>query len=301
MSTRGVPVSITYITGNHDWLVNRYPETRALAAKFLQLDADGTKRFADQQAWDKYGVFARHGDVYDEFNYDGNRDASSIGDAIVIELLNKFPAAVAAECAGQVSAKFIDLLKEIDNVRPLLDAPLWVVAACEQVSDTSLSDKIHGVWDSVASKFLANPFVRRHDDLFSLSDPYTKLEGALLLSERLKLGPLSRILESPVLKVLQGQSDLIKRAANEDIFRSGQADFIVYGHTHDFGIWPIGKVITSGKTVRQSYINTGTWRKVFEHGTGGAFSGWNVMTFVCFYDEEERGDYLFETWNGSLA
>ena len=41
----------------------------------------------------EHRVWARHGDIYDSFNYQDNqgRRASSLGDAIVIELVKRFP------------------------------------------------------------------------------------------------------------------------------------------------------------------------------------------------------------------
>jgi UDP-2,3-diacylglucosamine pyrophosphatase LpxH len=307
MSAKGVPVTISYIVGNHDWLVNRYPETRQLAKDFLLLDGDTVQDgLPDQGHWEEYGVFARHGDIYDDFNFDGNRDASSLGDAIVIDLLNKFPRAVAQELGSAVTPEFISLLCEIDNVRPLLDTPLWIVAACEEVHDAVLAERVHAVWDKIVDEFLSNKFVLQHDRLFELTDPFDKLRFALRLSERLPLGTLARVLENPLLTAFQGQSTLIDRASQEKVFQEGQTDFVVYGHTHEFGIWPIGYFIKNPRTqntmpLRQSYLNTGTWRKVFEHGGGARFSGWNVMTFINFYLDDERDDYLFEVWNGSLA
>jgi UDP-2,3-diacylglucosamine pyrophosphatase LpxH len=300
MSSKGVPVTISYIIGNHDWLVNRYPETRELAASFLQLD-DGEKAFNDYGIWDKYGVFARHGDIYDDFNYDGNRDESSLGDAIVIELLNKFPLVVEKELGSKVKPELIHLFKEIDNVRPLTDAPLWVVAACEQAQEKALAKEVNRIWDNTVDEFLSIKFVRQHNRIFDLADPFDKIRTALRLSEWFKLGPLARILENPVIKILQDQSDLVEHAMEEESFQKGLVDFVLYGHTHDFGIWPIGKFIETGQVLRQSYINTGTWRKVFEHGKHAMFSGWDVMTFVCFYLKDERGERLFEVWNGALA
>jgi UDP-2,3-diacylglucosamine pyrophosphatase LpxH len=302
MSSKGVPVTISYITGNHDWLVNRYPDARKLAVDFLQLDNDWEKAFDVQGKWNEYGVFARHGDIYDDFNYDGkSRDASSLGDAIVIELLNKFPLVVEKELGSKVKPEFIHLLKEIDNVRPLTDAPLWVVAACEQTQDKALADEVQRIWDDTVDKFLSIKFVRQHNHIFDLADPFDKIRAALRLSEWFKLGPLARILENPIIKIFQEQSNLVDKAAQENSFQKGQVDFILYGHTHYFGIWPIGKFIKTGEVLRQSYINTGTWRMVFEHGKHAMFSGWDVMTFVCFYLTDERGERLFEVWSGALA
>ena len=96
MNKKGRDVKFTYVVGNHDWLINRYPETRKQIAEFIGMSANQYQNaaFITEGFWDKYGVFARHGDIFDPFNFDGNRDASSMGDAIVIDLINRFPKTV---------------------------------------------------------------------------------------------------------------------------------------------------------------------------------------------------------------
>jgi len=86
-------------------------------------------------------VFACHGDVYDDFNYMGNRNESSIGDAIVIELLNKYPEQVRRRLSttGSVTQAEMDRiaaqLKELDNIRPLPDAPSWVLMVANKMQN----------------------------------------------------------------------------------------------------------------------------------------------------------------------
>lgn len=97
LDKNGVAVKFTYIVGNHDWLINRYPETRTQIAEFLGMNnPEQYERnpFLTEGFWEDYRTFARHGDIYDPFNFEGNRDASSLGDAIVIDLINRFPKAV---------------------------------------------------------------------------------------------------------------------------------------------------------------------------------------------------------------
>ena len=88
----GILFDITYVIGNHDWLINRYQSSRNLIAKRLGLPSNDAPKFPEELFVPAYKTYARHGDIYDSFNYmNNNRDTSSIGDAIVIELLNKYP------------------------------------------------------------------------------------------------------------------------------------------------------------------------------------------------------------------
>ncbi len=68
MAAKGVAVKYSYIVGNHDWLINRYPETRTKIANSLNLDNIGhykTNHFSTEYFWEDYKAFARHSDIYD--------------------------------------------------------------------------------------------------------------------------------------------------------------------------------------------------------------------------------------------
>ena len=107
---QNVPVRIHYMVGNHDWFFHLPgAELQRPAASRSPLSLDW-RRTPDapfpHEAWEdnellqtmrRHKVFARHGDVYDPFNYEGDRNASSLGDVVVIELLNRFGAQVARE------------------------------------------------------------------------------------------------------------------------------------------------------------------------------------------------------------
>ena len=55
----------------------------------------------------------------------------------------------------------------------------------------------------------------------------------------------------------------------------------------------------------QLYFNSGTWRRVFEMAVRNSkdeeFIPYNVMTYLGFYNDGERGGRPFESWSGSLA
>jgi len=90
--------------------------------------------------------------------------ACTLGDVIVIELINKFATRVERELAGDLPMAVIRGLREIDNVRPLLMIPVWVdgllVRACPSMATRV---RVKEVWDQMADDFLHLDFVRDRD------------------------------------------------------------------------------------------------------------------------------------------
>jgi UDP-2,3-diacylglucosamine pyrophosphatase LpxH len=307
MANKGVDVAISYIVGNHDWLINRYESTRCTVAGFLGLK--NPSRFSDnrfllEQAFSDYHVIARHGDYYDSMNYEGNRDASSLGDAIVIDLLNKFPVAVERESVLGSNQGLVDRLKEIDNVQPLLDIPIWLQGVCNEYP--GVEERVHSAWNALVDEFFQMRFIRDHDRFGP--DVIDLLQLALHLTSGFSFGHLKEILGSKALRYLYGRSDDYKRYAfNEAALRSNLARYVVYGHTHCAAQTPLDIVHIPGEgTVEKLYFNTGTWRKVFEHTTFDKekceLIGWHVMTFVLFYLESEKDkNRNYEVWSNSLG
>jgi UDP-2,3-diacylglucosamine pyrophosphatase LpxH len=237
----GVPFDITYVIGNHDWLVNRYPDCRAAAAKALGIAAGGVP-FPSQLFEPGYKVFARHGDYYDEFNYTGDRDASSIGDAIVIELLNRYPQEAARRLTALVNAGSVTIqemdgitsqLKELDNIRPLLDAPSWVVMVANKTENEAARRAIEQAWEDCVDNFFTVPFVQSQDK-FLWPDKIDLLQIALQLSSHTSKKMLEKIVELKE-KLFPGDQagGYDNHAFQELRVRSGDANFVLYGHTHD--------------------------------------------------------------------
>jgi len=307
MADKGAEVTISYIIGNHDWLVNRYDSTREKIAGFLGLE--NPFRFADnrfplEQVFHDYCVFARHGDYYDPMNFEGNRDASSLGDAIVIDLINKFPSAVAKDSVLGSNQDLVGRLKEIDNVRPLLDIPVWLQGVCNE--HPGVEERVHSIWNGLVDGFFQMQFIRDHDRFGP--DMTDFLELALRLTSRFSFGHLMEIVGSKSMKYLYSKSDDYKRYAyNEAALRSNIARYVVYGHTHCAEQAPLDIVHIPGEeALEKLYFNAGTWRKVFEHTTFDEekceFIGWHVMTFVLFYLESEKDKNRdYEVWSGSLG
>lgn len=309
-----VPFDITYVIGNHDWLINRYPGCRDAVAAALGIDA-GSDPFPSQLFEPGYKVFARHGDIHDNFNYMGNRDASSIGDAIVIELLNKYPgqamrslnSLVAAGSVMQAEADRIEgQLKELDNIRPLPDAPSWVLMVANKTENESARQAIEQAWDACVDAFFEVPFIKGQDK-FLWPDIIDFLQIALQLSSHTSKKTLETVAE---LKEKWFPDDTAggydQHAFTEPKVRSGEASFVLYGHTHDYLMIPMDQTpLPGGLNQDKIYFNTGTWRKTWNKAqfdpANREFIGWHVLTYVAIFKPSENGPYNFEVWNAALG
>ncbi len=83
---------------------------------------------------DGYKVYAQHGDIYDPFNYcqEKGRDASTLGDAFAVEIINRFPLAVEQQIIEDLPPEILESLHELVNVRPALATPLWIGSQLRQ-------------------------------------------------------------------------------------------------------------------------------------------------------------------------
>ncbi len=309
-----VPFDITYVIGNHDWVINRYPRCRGMAAKALGI-ATGNDSFPSELFEPSYKIFARHGDIYDKFNYSGNRNASSIGDAIVIELLNRYPQTVEDSLSVLVAQGAVTddekksittLLKELDNVRPLLDAPSWVLMVAKKTENAAARHAIETAWDACVDAFFRVPFIKDQDKLF-WPDTIDLLQIALQLSSHTSKKLLEKVAElKEAWFPAKIEGAYHQHAFAEQKVRSGEASFVLYGHTHDHLIVPLDQVpLPGGLTQDKVYFNTGTWRKTwnktFFDPANREFIGWHVLTYVAIFRPTENGDYNFEVWNAALG
>ncbi len=303
----GVKLELSYMIGNHDWLINRFSSTRQKIAAFLGMPDPqfyAQNRFPYDRVFESYRVMARHGDYYDQFNYDGDRDASSLGDAIVIDLLNRFPEAVRKDPVLAPHTDLYNQLKEIDNVRPLLEIPAWIQGVCNY--RPGVEERMHGIWNDLVDNFFRLEFVKDHDRFGP--DIVDFLEMGMRLSSNFSFGRLQEILGHWGVRHLYQKADDYRRFAyNEAPLKNNLVRYVVYGHTHQTEQIPLDIVpIPQNDVIEKVYFNTGTWRKVFEHTTfdqeNCEFIGWHVMTFIVFYLEEEKEkDRNYEVWSASLG
>lgn len=313
-----VQVNIHYLIGNHDWFYHlpgpTYDKIRQEVVDAVGLAQPATTPFPHdlseapelEAVCALHEVYARHGDIYDSDNFSGSRLASSLGDAVVVELLNRFPAEVEHQLGHILPRACLNGLKELDNVRPMLVIPLWIngllMRTCQGM------DQIQGVkrvWDNLADGFLGLSFVQSYDEPYKPFDRVDGLELALKFSKRLSLRVASQFITWFQNRSGGGGVTYHQTAFNEPAFKNKTAKFIVHGHTHHREIVALDSSFVGGKPYDQLYLNSGTWRRVHElarfRPTEQEFMGYHEMTYFAFYRNGERKGRPFEVWSGSLG
>ena len=312
-----VPVRIHYMVGNHDWFYHlpgpaydairkKLVESMGLANRFDRpFPHDISESDPLLETMRRHRVVARHGDFFDPFNFEGDRDAGSLGDVIVLELVNRFAAEVEATLRDDLPAGTLVGLREIDNVRPLLLIPVWIDGLLERTCGfPAMRKHVKTIWDRLADEFLENSFVRERDTWNPL-DLVDGLERALRFSRRLSIGWASSI--ATWLHEIRGAAgeSYYEHALTEQDFRNRRARHVVYGHTHAVESIPLDASYAEGFAMNQIYFNSGTWRRVHrqtrlapaEH----EFIAHDEMSYLAFYHGDQRGGRPYETCSATLG
>ena len=312
-----VDLRIHYMVGNHDWFYHlpgtKYNMLRQQVVRQMGLANSPDQPFPHDAAESeelltvmrRHKVTARHGDLFDPLNFEGDRDSASLGDVIVIELLNRFVAEVENQLVAELPASTVLGLREIDNVRPLLLIPVWIDGLLERSCPfPSMRKRVKTVWDRLVDEFLAIDFVRQRDTWspFELVDG---LERALKFSKRLSVGWASSTLAwLNKLRGAPGES-YHTHALSEPDFRNRRSKHIVYGHTHVVQSVPLDASYAEGYVLDQEYFNAGTWRRVHRQTmlapSQCEFIAHDVMSYLVFFQGDERRGRPYETWSGTLG
>lgn len=317
-SRQPVEVRIHYSIGNHDWFYHLsgqpHNEIRQIIADAVGLATPTDRPFPHDLAespeltalLEQHQVFARHGDIFDPFNFEGDRDSATLGDAVVVELLNRFPTVVKQQMGAELPPSCVDGLKEIDNVRPVLLVPVWINSLLNRtVPEKQKRDKVKAIWDDLADDFLNHPFVRSRDKPLDFFDSVDKLEWALKFSRGLSLQTMSQVVTWVRQKLTGGETTYHRNAFEEQAFLQKKARFIVHGHTHHRELVALDSADVGGHRLDQFYLNSGTWRRIHEMAryrpTEQEFMGFHEMTYFAFFKDDERSGRSFETWTGDLG
>jgi hypothetical protein len=315
-----VPVRLHYVVGNHDWFFH-LPGAAFDAIRTTVNEAMGLSNDAGpypheleesdrlMEIFERHRVYARHGDRYDAFNYEEEqgRDGATLGDALVVDLINRFPHEVRRRLSG-LPAAFLDGLDELANVRPSLLVPVWVDALVNSSDLTKEQEQdVKSIWNELADAFVELPFVRTRDRMLAF-DEVDGLEATLRLSSRFSFGDIARIVTFVQERFWKGSMSYARHALKEPAYREGRADHIVYGHTHHYEVVPLNRRHDgSGQPANQLYFNSGTWHAIHERTlqsesfTEPQFAPFHVMTYLAFFRDGERGGRAFETWSGTLG
>lgn len=313
-----VPVRIHQMVGNHDWFLHlpgpaydsmrqEIIETIGLANSPAPFPHDASESDTLMQLFRDHHVFGRHGDIFDSMNYnaEAGRDVATIGDALAIELFNRFPAAVHERLGSDLPQAFTDGLKELTNVRPALVTPLWVSNLIRNYAQTpELGNQVKRIWDDLGEQFLDLDFVRSQDKAFKF-DTVDALQGILLFSRALPFDTINKMMTWMTEKFWGGKFSFAEHALLEQAFKERWAQYIVYGHTHIHEVVPLDSTYLGDRVLDQTYVNSGTWhsyhdltlRDPHQH----KFIGMHVMTYLAFFKGDERDGRPFESWAGTLS
>ena len=306
-----------YVPGNHDRLGNKYQSLRDKVCQCLGLPSRTTP-FEHYFQDVNYGVFARHGQEYDKFNYEGGISYEfqdymrvPIGDPITTELVAKLPWRLMKKkkirkLPKEEREKLKRNFQEIENVRPLGAVIQWLLYQVKK--NLRLKEVIENTVDEVIGEFNKLSFVKtwygHHDKWRDFNDEADKIQAILFLLEKFKLFPLEKLV--PLMdKVMKhsAKDEHQEAAAREYTHLDNRIRYVVYGHTHEAKQVAIRVKEDAKEPKEQVYLNTGTWRTRYYKTTEGlGFIGWKNLSYVSFFKKEERGTDvpIFETWTGTL-
>jgi UDP-2,3-diacylglucosamine pyrophosphatase LpxH len=213
-------------------------------------------------------------------------------------------------------ASLVDQLKDVNNLRPLLDVFAWlewIGGARAREHRQILHEALGRALDGLLSSTLARQWDRLQPDYLVSGDLVDRLEQAraVLLgpdfeSFRGRVESLER-LQRLVPALLPSEEGLQAGARAETVFQGeiqpGGIQRVIYGHTHRarheyFSAAPDGAV--------RMYVNTGTFLPLISRTRDGrSFASAQQMTMVFVYREDEdrqakrAGTTSIDIWNGT--
>jgi UDP-2,3-diacylglucosamine pyrophosphatase LpxH len=306
-------VNIYYMVGNHDWFYHlpglAYDVIRAEIIHALGLSNStqpfpyGPETAVDDlaEAFSRYRLVARHGDCYDPMSYNRilGRKAASLSDIYSSEVLYRFPFEVSRQLGDELPPNLVRGIQRMINVRPLTATPLWLFDQIHRHgSDSTQMAKVKKIWDAVIEDYLGLDILRSGQ----LTSPRTlnTLKIAFGLSKKTSI-PAAAIVSRIVRNHSKEEHISIARfAAREPDIRSGQADFVIYGHTHSHEVVPIDKRAQIDSQTGRVYINTGSWTTIFDYYHQPKIEQktrhTHLLTCVALYQEGERQGRRYENW-----
>ena len=216
LAAGSVPFRVTYVIGNHERVLWNFPSLRAVVRAALPEVTD----FAAAVDSPEYGLLARHGHEWDEHTHGwrfrrevlqpGERidrfapeayQTMAIGEAVTAELMSGL--VFHARALGGPDS-LVDLLKEVNNLRPLLDVFAWLdwiaggrVREHRELLHESLRRALDGLLDST----LARQWDRLETDYLVSGDLVDRLEQA------------RAVLLGPTFDAFRGRVEALQRAA----------------------------------------------------------------------------------------
>ncbi len=296
-------LEVEYLLGNHDRLLAYAPGARRRVWKALT-GRDVEVEFRREAEFPEHGVLAYHGHHSDPINISPDHQAT-IGDAIGIELITRFPRMVKRLLPKDTP--HAELLDDIDDVRPIYAVPAWVRQL--GVIDRALLRPAGESWAALVEDFLSKPFVkhwmrsRRVIEKKRLGfDTGQKLKLLLELSTKRVVAKGSDQRLTKLYSMFQHGFDGKMAEHGIGTLRERRGlRFVVNGHSHFASMVPLGSL--DGRPA--VYFNTGTWRTVHQIGnlTGGrpSFLPFDSMSYLVFFPSDDPMGRDFEWWTGAMV
>jgi UDP-2,3-diacylglucosamine pyrophosphatase LpxH len=267
-------VNVTWVPGNHDRLI-KITNTGKDFLKTLDI------RMADHEIELKDDkIYACHGHCFDEYNsQEGKYDLPCFGDAIVVELIDRFQFNAAQKC-GIVNLDHPDIsfLGCIEYVYPHSYVPIWIHRRTETISDNILRFRIRKAWSDTVKDFIKLDILK----LFS-SSKESALKTFVNMSKSFKIKVYKLV---GMYEKLSGKPDQCSKKALERIKKNkkfySNYKYFIMGHTHE----PDFRKDRNGTY----FINTGWWIRAYETTNlekAPYFTGFNI---VKIYKDKEKPD-----------
>jgi len=254
---------------------------------------------------DQHNVYCRHGDCYDNFNYnrETGRDHSTLGDALTMEVFNRYPLAVQEHFGDDIPPALVNSLRRLVNVRPVLAAPLWISGQLKRhAGSATLESELKRVWDDLCDEFLDLSIVRQSDKAFKF-DIVDALEMVVKISRRASFNTINDLVIWIRDKIWRDKLSLSDHALREPAFLNGSSRYIVYGHTHHPEIVSLDAEGQPPYPESQVYLNSGTWHSYYDLAIKNPleqkFLPYQALTYLTFYKDDEREGRNFDAWSGT--
>jgi UDP-2,3-diacylglucosamine pyrophosphatase LpxH len=312
-----VKVNLYYMVGNHDWYYHLPGENfdqirdEVIAALGLK-NANSPFPYTLEESpelheiFSQHNVYGRHGDCFDNFNYsrEKGRDHATLGDALTMEVFNRYPLAVQKRFGDEIPVALVDSLRRLVNVRPVLAAPLWISGQLKRhAGSAALESELKRVWDDLCDEFLQLPIVRQADKAFKL-DIVDALELVVKISRRASFNTINDLVIWIREKIWKDKLSYADHALSEPAFLDGSARYIVYGHTHQHEIVSLDAESRPPYPESQVYLNSGTWHSYYDLAIKNPleqkFLPYQALTYLTFYKDDEREGRNFEAWSGTF-
>lgn len=277
-----------YIPGNHDFTLSLAPVLLERVAMMFALKGGATK-LPEVYLHPDLRLVARHGHQNDPLNkYDLHGSQWAVGDAIVVCLVNGLSRRYMQITQQGPGHPVVQALDELDNV-PHPQIAKYLRRLLETYIPTNDHAPVEEAWTGAV------------DELLAVIEAERSLWSTPRLADFVRLLPRLRLIQSPeavsaVAAVADLWSDLWApsdfRAAQTMINTRDQPRFVVMGHTHKPGVWPL-RVMDDPKRTVAYYLNTGSWRTVREPVAGDPLHGFAPRQVEAFASFELRaGDEI---------